>query len=122
MVHRLQNPAADATRLSQSVLQIAEFLNLLRAELARILGMQCADINALAGGRQLLKKDSAAWQQALLLVRFYDLLYQSTQGDAVDMCHWLRARHPGLSREPFYLMVDDHGLQQVVDYLADRVI
>jgi hypothetical protein len=41
-----------------------QFLNLYHAELARILGLQCGNIGALAGGGWELRAGSPAWIQA----------------------------------------------------------
>lgn len=48
-------------RFTPAVLQAAELLGLFRAELARILGLQCNDVGALAEIRALLEPGSVAW-------------------------------------------------------------
>ena len=61
----------------------------------------------------------SAWhgQQALLLVRFYRLLYDRMGGDGVAMRHWLRVENEGLGGVPHLMIVDDDRLAEVVRYL-----
>lgn len=107
----------DPARLTQSVLQIRDLLDLYNAELARILTVQCADIGRLGVARNYLEVGSPAWQQALLLRSSYQMLFNWLEGDSAVMNHWLRKSHPDLKPSPLLLMVDHAGLQRVHDYL-----
>lgn len=121
MTFRLQQPFASAQRLSQSVVQAAQMLGLVRAEMGRILGYKCAEFTALFEGQALLLPGTHAYRQGELFVRLYQALYDRTQGDGVQMVHWLRRRHRTLGNAPFYLMVDEGRLDEVVAYLeAER--
>ncbi len=104
----------DPRRLTQAVLQITRMLDLYQAELARILGIKCDDIGRLANARQCLQPDTDAWQQALLFVRFYQLLFNRLDGDGVAMRHWLRRSDRQLDGVPHLLIVDEGRLCEVV--------
>ncbi len=120
MIHRLTDPLSNPRRLSQSVLQISDMLAMYRAELARVLRLQCRDIGELANGRWLLEPDTAAWVQARHLVDFYQLLYDRLEGDGVAMRHWLRREHPAFQRPPLLMMVDDGRLTELLSYLRSH--
>ncbi len=116
-MHRLADPFSSPQRLSQSVVQAGELLGLYRAEVARILGVQCDDVSALYEGRWLLAPESAAWTQAALFVRLYSALFDRMAGDGPRMVHWLRADHAVLGCSPFLLMVDAGRLAEVVAFI-----
>ena len=48
-------------RLTPTVLQVAEMRGMYRAELARVMGLQCRDIGALTPIKEILSTDSEAW-------------------------------------------------------------
>ena len=104
-------------RLTPAILQAAELLGLFRAELARILGLQCNDVGALAEVRALLEPGSVAWAQAQVFVRFYQVLDGAMQGNEVAMCNWLRRHNEALGNAPFYLIVDEGRLDEVLESL-----
>jgi hypothetical protein len=111
-------PAAHEPRdLTRSVLQIVALLDLFQAELARVLRLKCGDIGELAAARRCLEPGTAAWEQALLFVRFYRALYTRMNGDGVAMRHWLRVADEELGGVPHLLIVDAGRLQEVVQYL-----
>jgi hypothetical protein len=114
MVFEITSAGNDPRRLTQTVTQITTFLDLYHAELARILGVQCADIGQLTSGRQCLEPGSMAWRQACLLVRLYQALFSLSGGDGVAMRHWLRVSHRDLGGSPHLLMVDEGRLADVV--------
>ena len=105
-------------KLTQSVLQAAELLGMYQAELARILLINCGDIGELSNARKILQPDSESWQQARLFIHFFELLYNAKQGDAIAMCHWLRASNSELGGVPLLLMVDELCIRDVIDHLA----
>lgn len=92
-------------------------LGLLNAELARVLHLKCGDIGELGSGQRCLEPGTAAWEQALLFIRFYRALYTALQGDGVAMRHWLRVEHEILGGIPHRLIVDEDRLPEVVMYL-----
>lgn len=118
---QITDSGGDPARLTQSVLQIRDILNLYNAELARILTLQCADVGRLGVARNYLEAGSSTWRQALLLRSSYQLLYNWLEGDSVAMNHWLRKSHPDLKPSPFLLMVDHGGLHRVHDYLLKQI-
>jgi hypothetical protein len=120
MVHKLSDPAAGPRRLTQSVLQIAQMLDLYDAELARVLGLKCHDIGQLTSGTADLQPDSDPWRQAMLLVRCYQALFDCKAGDGVAMRNWLRIDNPALKGVPLLLMVDEGRLGEVVAWLEQR--
>lgn len=71
----------------------------------------------MANGKQLLGEGSKSWQQAVLLVNFYQLLYDKLQGDGVAMRNWLRRKHDSLQETPLILIVDHDQLLEVTDWL-----
>lgn len=116
-VFPITNAASSPRKLTQSVLQISEMLGMYRAELARVLHLQCGDIGRLTSAKHDLAPDTTAWKQAVLLVRFYAGLYKKMQGNGVAMCHWLRADNEELNGVPLLLIVDDNALARVIDHI-----
>jgi hypothetical protein len=121
MVFALTNPLEGALKLTQSVIQITEMLGMYRAELARVLHIRCEDIGRLIDDRKNLEPDTESWEQAILFVRLYEILYEYCEGNGVAMCHWLRTNNQKLAGEPLLLIVDDNKLQQVFSFLEKEV-
>jgi hypothetical protein len=118
MTQRLSDPFASPLRLSQAVVQASEMLGLVRAEMGRILGFKCAEFSALFEGRSVLQEGTEAWEQGVLFVRFYQALYEQMGGDGPRMINWMRRQHQALGNSPFYLIIDEGRLAEVVAYLA----
>ncbi len=114
MTHRLSDPFTSPRKLSQSVVQASTMLGLMRAEMGRILGFKCAEFTALFEGRSVLEPGTPAYRQGELFVRFYQALYDHMAGDSVQMVHWLRRQHKTLGNSPFYLIIDEGRLEEVV--------
>ncbi len=104
-------------RLTPAVLQAAEWLGLYRAELARVLNLQCADIGRLGAAREQLVPGSRSWQQAVLFIRLYRALLAIMEADEAAMFHWLRAENRQLQGVPLLLLVDEGRLAEVLDHL-----
>ena len=117
MVFEITGDTSDPRRLTQSVLQVIALLDMYQAELARVLCLKCGDIGELAAAQRYLVTGTEAWEQALLLVRFYRLLYQRMCGDGVAMRHWLRVENAALGGVPHLMIVDENRLADVVSYL-----
>ena len=117
MVFDIAPETSDPRKLTQSVLQIIDLLDMYQAELARVLRMKCGDIGELSSARRCLETGSGHWQQALLFVRFYRLLFERMSGDGVAMRHWLRVENSGLGGVPHLMIVDDDRLAEVVSFL-----
>ncbi len=101
------------------MVQASEMLGLMRAETGRVLGYKCEQFTALYEGRAVLEEGTAAYNQGVLFVRFYQALYAHMGGDSVQMIHWLRRHHQALDNAPFYLIIDEGKLEQLVHYLED---
>ena len=108
------NDLQDSRQLTQAVLQITQMLGMYQAELARVLGLQCSDVGAMASANRVLPEGSPEWVKAKRVVTLYERLYRLFAGDAVAMYHWLRARHASLSDTPLLLMVDEGRLDEVI--------
>jgi hypothetical protein len=117
MAHKLEYPQGNAQGLTCAVLQATEMLGMYRAELARVLHVRCGDVGELAERKALLEPGSNAWEQAKLFVRFYNALYDMSDGDSVAMYHWLRADNRALQGSPVLLIVDEGQLQLVIEYI-----
>ncbi|MBE9568678.1 MAG: DUF2384 domain-containing protein [Proteobacteria bacterium] len=117
----MENALSSERKISQSVIQVTELLGMYQAELARILGLKCGDIGELASGRNTIKKDSHAWQQAALFIDAYNLLFDYFSGDAVAIYHWMRAPNQHLQGTPHWLIVDDGKLSLIRDYLSQAL-
>lgn len=119
-VHRLSDPFSSPQRLSQSVVQAAAMLGLVRAEVGRILGFKCAEFSALFEGRRVLEEGTPAYRNGELFVRLYQALYDRMAGDGVQMVHWLRRHDRALGNAPFYLIVDEGRLAEVLQRLEGQ--
>lgn len=51
------------------------------AELAKVLHIKCEDVCQFADDRQCLEQDTESWEQAILFVRLYEMLYEYCKGD-----------------------------------------
>lgn len=104
----------EPQRLTPAVLQAAEMLGMYRAELARVLHLQCGDIGELTSMRKTLQPETDAWQKAVQFVQFFNELYDKQKGDASALCHWLRCTNPELEATPLLSMVDNDDLERVM--------
>ena len=94
-------------------------LGMYQAELARVLGLQCADIGRMSSVQQYLVPDSTAWEKAVLFIKFYQCLFYKYNGDGALMVHSLRAEQQELKGSPLLLMVDDDRLPFLIDYFSN---
>lgn len=116
-VFKIKQPFASERKITQSVIQVIELLNMYQAELARILCLQCSDIGQLSSGQTCIKQGSQAWHQAVLFIEIYHYLFDYFDGDGVAMYHWMRADNKVLNGTPHILIVDGGELQRVHQYL-----
>lgn len=117
MVFEIADTITEPRKLTRSVLQIVALLDMYQAELARVLCLKCGDIGELSSARRCLVTGSVSWEQALLFVRFYRLLYDRMKGDGVAMRHWMRVDNAALGGVPHLMIVDDGRLADVVSFL-----
>ena len=107
-------------KLTQSALQACELLGMYQAELARILRVNCGDIGKLAHGQEVLQPDSMGWREAQKYIALFSELYRWKQGDEVAMRHWLRAECYELGGVPLLIMVDELGIDEVLQFVQRR--
>lgn len=112
----------DTSKLTPAVLQACEMLGMYQAELASVLGLQCADIGRMNNIKQFLLPDSIAWKNAILFIRLYQCLYNKYNGNEAAMYHWLRADNKQLAGSPLLLIVDQGKLPVVVEFLFNQKI
>lgn len=117
MVFKIEDPASSERKLTQSVIQVTQLLGMYHAELARILGKQCADVGDLSAAKTVIATGTSSWHNAELFVAMYNQLFDCFDGDSVAMYHWMRAPNKSLGGTPHFLIVDDGKLQIVHDYL-----
>jgi len=110
----------NTQKLTPAVLQACDMLGMYQAELASVLGLQCADIGRMTSIQQFLIPGSSAWEKAVLFIRFYQHLYDQYGGNEVKMVHWLRADLAEFSNSPLLLMVDEGRLAFLLDYLSNQ--
>lgn len=103
--------------LTCAVLQAAQMLTILNAELARILHIQCQDIGLLLDAKSEIKANSLQMDLAEEFICFYNLLYDYFRGDAVAMRHWLRADNKELQGTPLLIIIDEMRIADVISYL-----
>lgn len=70
----------------------------------------------------MLEEGTFAWEQGVLLVRFYQGLYDLMEGDEPRMINWLRRENRELGNSPFYLMVDEGRLAEVVAFMTNGTV
>lgn len=118
-MHKISLTNLNNKKLTQSVLQVSEMLALYNAELARILNLHCGDIGNFASGKKFIQKNSQAWRQAELFLKFHNMLYDFFQDDSVKMRHWLRVNDDMLEDTLFILIVDNNKLEDVILHLSN---
>ena len=110
------------SKLTPAVLQACEMLGMYQAELASVLGLQCADIGRMSSIKQFLLPDSMAWENAILFIRLFQCLYNKFNGNEAAMYHWLRADNKQLAGSPLLLIVDEGKLSLVLDFIINQKI
>jgi len=120
-VFKFNNDVFENTqKLTPAVLQACDMLGMYQAELASVLGLQCADIGRMTSVQQFLTPNTHAWEQAMLFIRFYQCLYELHNGNEAAMVHWLKANNSEFNNSPLLLMVDEGKLSFLLDYLVNQ--
>lgn len=78
-------------------------LGLYRAELARILGLKCADVSDSIHLEFLLGDNIGIRKKAERFVAFHELLENNFSGDSVAMLHWFRKEKQAWAQPRFSL-------------------
>ncbi len=122
MAFDIQDASSSGRRLTQSVIQIIQQLDMLNAELARVLHIRCDDIGRLTSAKSIIEEGSTQWHYAEQFVRFYQLLHRYKHGDGVAMRHWLRSQNTLLDdTTPHLLIVDDDRIGLVIEHLEQQL-
>jgi len=108
--------AHDDKALTTAVVQIMQMLGLYQAELARVLGLQCAEVAELASERRILRQDTPEFRRAQQVVRLYEHLYRHFDGEPVAIYHWLRVRLAPSATTPLMLMVDEGRIGELIGW------
>lgn len=103
--------------LIASVNHAADNLGLYRAELARILGLMCADVSDISRLESILKARAECQLRAEQFVLFYDFLDKTHSSDAVLMLNWFRRHNNELGTTPFLALVDEGRLVETITLL-----
>jgi hypothetical protein len=107
--------------LIAAVNHAADTLGLYRAELARILGLNCADVSDSKNLELLFTTNSSLRSRAELFICFFQLLELLYADDPVSMVHWFRRENSKLGMTPILAMVDHGQLSKVVDVLQKPI-
>ena len=107
----------DDHSLIAAVNHAVDTLGLYRAELARILGLNCPDVSDSHNLELLFQSNSAVRSQADLFIRFFRLLETVFSNNTVMMVNWFHRENSELGTSPFLAMVDHGRLCDVVDIL-----
>lgn len=105
-------------KLIASINHATDCLDLYRAELARILGLMCADVGDSLQLEMIINSDSDIRARAGRFVLFVDQLEILFCYDRCKMVHWFRAHHKVLGTSPFLAMVDENRLEDVISVLG----
>ena len=103
--------------LIASINHATDTLGLYRAELARILELNCADVSDSQHLDLLIKSNMAVRSRAELFVRFFQLLETLFRNDTISMINWFRKDNNEFGTTPLLAMVDHGRLSDVVDVL-----
>jgi hypothetical protein len=112
----LEPLADDDKALTTALVQVMQYLGLYQAELARVLGLQYAEVAELVSARRFLHPDTPEYRRAQQFVRLYELLYRHFDGEPVAMYHWLRVRMAPTYTTPLMLMVDEGRIGELIDW------
>ncbi|MBN4080585.1 hypothetical protein JYT31_02865 [Beggiatoa alba] len=109
-----------AKQLTCFVLQASQMLAMLSAELARVLKIKCAELGQLTSAQVTLQAHSTAWYCAQHFIRFYNLIYDKFDGNAVAMRHWLRSENVKLGGVPLLLIIDHGRLEELIHRIENN--
>jgi hypothetical protein len=109
----------DDLSLIASINHATDTLGLYRAELARILELNCADVSDSHKLELLIKSSLAVRSRAELFVRLFYLLETVFPDDMALIINWLHKDNNELGTTPLLAMVDQGRLSDVVDALQE---
>ncbi|WP_300453080.1 antitoxin Xre-like helix-turn-helix domain-containing protein [Accumulibacter sp.] len=114
-VQTASNPEPAAV-LSKAVTRAADYLDIPRSILAKVLGVSAATVTRLYSGAYQLDPKRKEWELALLFVRAFRAL-DSIVGEQGSARKWLVGDNRGLNGRPVDLLRSTEGLVRVVHYL-----
>ncbi len=117
-IFKLNQPFLSPRTITQAFLQAGFCLNMYNAELARILELKCDDIGLINSAQLLLEPGTKAYQNAVLFIKMYQALFDKFNGNAIAMYRWLHRKQKYLDNSPHLLIVDEHKIALIVDYLC----
>ncbi|MDH5799911.1 MAG: hypothetical protein OEZ68_03810 [Gammaproteobacteria bacterium] len=118
MSAQLDNCKTMATLSTISRLLLAcDHLDLYRAELARILGLQCPQVSDEASLDQILAQNSNAAYRAERFLLFFEALLETFPQDNVRQINWMRRQHAALGNTPLLALVDEGRLEELIELL-----
>lgn len=104
--------------LTKAVVNTANYLDLPKNKLARILGVSSATVTRLYGNSYQLSPDKKEWDFAVLLVRLFRSLDSIVGGATDDAKKWLASENRAFAgKKPADLIESTEGLVRVVNYL-----
>ena len=114
---QIMNPEKVKLPLIAEVNMACDNLGLVRAELARILGLMCQDVSDSRVLEQRLRNNSDCQQYAIHFVTLYAELEKCFQHNNVAMINWFRKHNVQLGTTPFLAIVDSHRLLETITAL-----
>ncbi|MBT1071134.1 antitoxin Xre/MbcA/ParS toxin-binding domain-containing protein [Pelotalea chapellei] len=104
--------------LTRAVVNTANYLDLPKNKLARVLGVSSATVTRLYVNSYQLSPDKKEWDFAVLLIRLFRSLDSIVGGAGDDAKKWLNSENKALSgKKPAELIESTEGLVRVVNYL-----
>jgi hypothetical protein len=116
-------PASDpaATVLAKSLMRCARILGIDTGALSEILGVDPNLIRGMESGVMGLEPSSGPGKQATTLIRCHLALHSLVGGNAKMMVAWLNSFNTEIKARPIDLILHDHGLHEVNEYLEKLV-
>lgn len=109
------------TQLITQVEYAMEQLGLYRAELARILGLHCDDVSDAVQLELLLDTSQVIHHQAERFIRMFRLAELFCSKENHPITNWFRQPMDELGTSPFYAMVDQGRLEDLVALLNSKI-
>ena len=97
-----------------------DHLNLYRAELARILDLQCPQVSDPEILEEQLENNGCVARNAMRFLYFFAQLQKTFPQDDIAQVHWLRKHHRRLGTTPLLAMVDEQNLEAVIHCLQQE--
>lgn len=103
--------------LTNAVLRTAEYMQLSKSELGRILGISPSTVTRMSQGKYEIPQGSKTWDMASLLARLYRGLDAIMAGDNASLLSWMNSQNNHLHGVPRALIMDTEGLVRTLTYV-----